>query len=338
MESESENADWDVVVVGSGGAGCAAAIEAKQAGARVLMITKSSLLDSKTARAQGGIQAAVGDGDSPERHFEDTWKAGKEMGNEALVRILSERAPETVKWLEEMGVAFDRDESGYRLMSAAGLSHPRVLTCGDTAGRGIAEAVLRRVEALNIPIWHETGLTDLASVPRGFRLTLKQQGRVSDPTLLTRTVVLATGGAMPEERSAGLVEEGLANMPDGLDLAARLGARVVMPDLVQYHPTGILLPKALRRKRLPETMRGAGARFLNREGEAFVDPLLTRNDLTQAIIEECQKGLGVETDDGRQGVWLDTPRIDQVKGAGYLREHFPTFHALFLEHGNDLTV
>ncbi|MCB1085946.1 MAG: FAD-binding protein [Verrucomicrobiae bacterium] len=155
---------------------------------------------------------------------------------------------------------------------------------------------------------------------------------------MTRTVVLATGGAMPEERSAGLVEEGLANMPDGLDLAARLGARVVMPDLVQYHPTGILLPKALRRKRLPETMRGAGARFLNREGEAFVDPLLTRNDLTQAIIEECQKGLGVETDDGRQGVWLDTPRIDQVNGAGYLREHFPTFHALFLEHGHDLTV
>ncbi|MCB1092070.1 MAG: FAD-binding protein, partial [Verrucomicrobiae bacterium] len=246
--------------------------------------------------------------------------------------------PETVQWLEEMGVAFDRDESGYRLMSAAGLSHPRVLTCGDTAGRGIAEAVLRRVEALNIPIWHETGLTELASVPRGFRLTLKQQGRVSDPTLLTRTVVLATGGAMPEERSAGLVEEGLANMPDGLDLAARLGARVVMPDLVQYHPTGILLPKALRRKRLPETMRGAGARFLNREGEAFVDPLLTRNDLTQAIIEECQKGLGVETDDGRQGVWLDTPRIDQVNGAGYLREHFPTFHPLFLEHGHDLTV
>jgi aspartate oxidase len=336
MAGERPDDDWDVVVIGSGGAGCAAAIEAKTLGARVLIVTKSDPHDSKTARAQGGIQAATGPGDSVEQHFQDTWQAGKQQADAGLVRILAEQAPETIRWLEGLGVAFDRDGGDYRRMAAAGISVPRVLTCGDAAGRGIAEAVLRRVEALEIPVWHGTGLVDLEKTDAGFRLRLIRQGMIGDLTLYSRTVVLATGGTMPAEKGAGLVEAGVPEAPDGLELADRLGARVVLPDLVQYHPTGIVLPKSLRRKRLPETMRGCGARFLNCDGEEFVDPLLTRNDLTRAIVDECQRGKGIATDDGRQGVWLDTPRIDHIQGAGYLREHFPTFHDLFLAEGHDL--
>ena len=333
-----DTTDWDVVVIGSGGAGCAAAIEASLLGARVVILTKSDPFDSKTARAQGGIQAATGPGDSVDRHFQDTWEAGKRQASEPLVRLLAEKAPGTIRWLEGLGVAFDRDGDDYRRLSAGGLSMPRVHTSGDAAGRGIAEAVLRRVEDLGIPVWHGTGVMDLEQAEGGFRLFLIKQGMIGDQTLFARTVILATGGTMPAEKSAGLVEEGVPGAPDGLALAARLGARVVMPDLVQYHPTGIVLPKSLRRKRLPETMRGCGARFLNRDGVEFVDPLLTRNDLTQAIIDECRRGLGIETDDGRQGVWLDTPRIDQLHGPGYLREHFPTFHELFLAEGHDLSA
>jgi aspartate oxidase len=105
---------------------------------------------------------------------------------------------------------------------------------------------------------------------------------------------------------------------------------------VQYHPTGVILPSALRRVRLPETMRGNGAVLLDRHGEEFADSLMTRNALTQAIVEQCRIGNGVDTADGRRGVWLDTPRMDRLHGAGFTAERYPTFLQMFREQDHDL--
>ena len=327
---------YDLIIIGSGGAGCAAALEAKKKSDNILILTKSFKKFSKTANAQGGLQASFGDGDSAALHFEDTMKAGNFKSDPALVKILTERSRATVEWLENLGVFFDRtEENNFKLKTAAGVSIPRVLSCGDSTGNKIVEPILKRVAEAGIEVQEDAGVKRVEKKNGIF--TLKVQGLEEDFTLTTRALIIATGGLLPKEKRAGLALGKIKDIPDGVSLAEQLGATCVHPDLMQYHPTGIILPKALRRKRLPETMRGAGARILNKNKEVFIDPLTTRNKLTQAIVETCNDGMGVVTEDGYQGVWLITPDLDKIKGEGFTEKNYPTFYNLFLEHGHDLT-
>lgn len=150
---ENQNQQFDVVVVGAGGAGLSAAIEATIAGARVLALTRGDLFDCKTARAQGGIQASVNKDDSPENHMRDTLAAGNQVANPELASILAFGARDAVQWLEQQGVQFDRHGDGeYLLSKAAGLSHSRVLSCGDSAGRDIMNAISQAASEHGVPI------------------------------------------------------------------------------------------------------------------------------------------------------------------------------------------
>src|SRR4051812_26899374 len=106
---------FDVLVVGSGASGLAAALSAERAGARVALVTKGALQACNSAKAQGGIQAAFGADDSPEQHAEDVWKSSHETADRRLVELLTGEAPDAIHWLEELGVAFTRDNGGYRL-------------------------------------------------------------------------------------------------------------------------------------------------------------------------------------------------------------------------------
>jgi len=324
----------DVVVLGGGGAGCAAAIEASQLTSNLVLVTKGSLRDSKTYQAQGGIQAAFGKNDSPQKHGEDTLRTGQHANDPKLVRILAESARGTIHWLESLGVAFDRKDGEYVLQTGAGLTEARVLSVADQAGKGIVAALVNETRRRNIEVMEHASVRELTKHGEGFRLLIRTTDRAEPVVLQTRTVVICTGGFLAREKAGGY--SAVDDAPDGIALAESLGAVVVCPDLVQYHPTGVLLPSELRRARLPETMRGAGAVLLNRHGREFVDSLTTRNALTQAIVEECQSGNGVDTPDGRRGVWLDTPRIDRVNGRGFTHERFPTFVEMFREHGHDL--
>src|SRR3954464_7243608 len=110
----AETVPVDVFVIGSGASGLAAAVSAYRAGARVALATKGSLQSCNSAKAQGGIQAAVGSDDSPEQHADDVWRSSHETANRELVRILTEEAPGTIAWLEEQGVEFTRENGGYR--------------------------------------------------------------------------------------------------------------------------------------------------------------------------------------------------------------------------------
>ena len=138
----------DVLVVGSGASGLAAALSAERAGARVALAAKGSLQSCNSAKAQGGIQAAFGDDDSPELHAEDVWRSSHETADMELVRVLTSEAPGTIHWLEEHGVEFTRENGGYRLARCGGASRKRLLQVGDRTGLAITTALRERRRGL----------------------------------------------------------------------------------------------------------------------------------------------------------------------------------------------
>jgi L-aspartate oxidase len=145
--SRPSDARADVLVVGSGGAGMSAALGARSAGASVLVVTKSALGAGNTGRAQGGIQAAIGEDDSADSHFEDTFAAGHRAARPELVRGLTDGGPDAVAWLESLGVAFSRDEGRLRLLRCGGASRPRLLQAGERTGAEMVKALRGAVRA-----------------------------------------------------------------------------------------------------------------------------------------------------------------------------------------------
>src|SRR6187200_627358 len=143
----AERLSFDVLVVGSGASGLAAALSAERAGARVALVTKGSLQSCNSAKAQGGIQAAFGDDDSPETHAEDVWTSSHETADRRLVEVLTSEAPSAIHWLEELGVEFTRENGGYRLARCGGASRKRLLQVGDRTGHAITAALREAFEA-----------------------------------------------------------------------------------------------------------------------------------------------------------------------------------------------
>src|SRR5438034_3717120 len=141
---------FDVLVVGSGASGLAAAVSAERAGARVCLAAKGALQSCNSAKAQGGIQAAFGGDDSPELHAQDIWKSSHETADLRLVDVLTSEAPSAIHWLEELGVEFTRENGGYRLARCGGASRKRLLQVGDRTGHAITKALRDAVEASDI--------------------------------------------------------------------------------------------------------------------------------------------------------------------------------------------
>src|SRR5215217_1796772 len=141
MGPVAERLSFDVLVVGSGASGLAAALSAERAGARVAVVTKGALQSCNSAKAQGGIQAAFGDDDSPEQHAEDVWQSSHETADRRLVEVLTTEAPTAIHWLEEQGVEFTRENGGYRLARCGGATRKRLLQVGDRTGHAITTAL-----------------------------------------------------------------------------------------------------------------------------------------------------------------------------------------------------
>src|ERR671936_1370626 len=146
----AESVTFDVFVVGSGASGLAAAVAAERAGARVALVTKGALQSCNSAKAQGGIQAAFGDDDSPEQHADDVWKSSHETADRQLVEILTSEAPAAIHWLEELGVQFTRENGGYRLARCGGASRKRLLQVGDRTGHAITTALRAALAAAGV--------------------------------------------------------------------------------------------------------------------------------------------------------------------------------------------
>src|SRR5213078_2857231 len=334
----------DVLVIGSGASGLAAAVSAQRSGARVALATKGTLQSCNSAKAQGGIQAAFGDDDSPEQHAEDVWQSSHETADRRLVEILTSEAQGAIHWLEELGVEFTRDNGGYRLARCGGASRKRLLQVGDRTGHAITTALRHSAESSGIQTFPKSPLADLAPRENGWR------ARCGDHTIDATTVVLAAGGRcfrVAEERG-----ELSTNHPGATgevtQMAADLGAELRDFDALQYHPNGGAWPPNMQGYSIPETTRAYGAVLLNADGEEFTDSLGPRDAVSQAIFDEVEKGNGVETEDGRPAVLLDTTRIPEAdaevslpymlrryRGAGIdpLAEKILTYPVLHYQNG-----
>jgi aspartate oxidase len=299
---------FDVLVIGSGASGLAAAVSAERAGARVAVATKGSLQSCNSAKAQGGIQAALGDDDSPEQHAEDVWRSSHETANRELVTVLTSEAPSAIHWLEELGVAFNRENGGYRLARCGGATRKRLLQVGDRTGHAITKALRDAWEAGLGTTFANAPLRELAPAENGWR------ARVGEQRVEAATVVLAAGGrCFKEAKERGELS---TNHPGATGevtrLALELGAEARDLDALQYHPNGGAWPENMQGYSIPETTRAYGAVLLNADGEEFVDSLAPRDVVSQAIFDEVAEGKGVETPDGRPAVYLDTTRIPEA--------------------------
>jgi L-aspartate oxidase len=303
----SQNGHFDVLVIGSGASGLAAAVSAERSGARVALATKGSIQSCNSAKAQGGIQAAFAADDSPEQHAQDIWRSSHETADMRLVEVLTSEAPSAIHWLEELGVEFTKENGGYRLARCGGASAKRLLQVGDRTGHAITAALRDAAEAGGTTLFTKSPLASLEPPENGWR------ARVGEHTLDASTVILAAGGrcyAEAEERG-----ELSTNHPGATGEVTRIaldaGAEARDLDALQYHPNGGAWPETMQGYSIPETTRAYGAVLLNADGEEFTDSLGPRDVVAQAIVDEVAKGKGVETADGRPAVYLDTTRISE---------------------------
>ncbi len=296
---------FDVLVIGSGASGLAAAVSAERAGARVAVAAKGALQSCNSAKAQGGIQAAFGEDDSPEQHAEDVWKSSHETADRGLVEILTSEAPSAIHWLEGLGVEFTRENGGYRLARCGGASRKRLLQVGDRTGHAITTALREAIEASSAETFPKSPLTALERTPNGC---------CGEHLIDAATVVLAAGGrCWKEAKERGELSTNHPGATGEVTQIARgLGAEVRDFDALQYHPNGGAWPETMQGYSIPETTRAYGAVLINADGEEFTDSLGPRDEVSQAIVDEVAKGKGVETPDGRPAVYLDTTRIPEA--------------------------
>jgi aspartate oxidase len=310
----------------------------------VAVATKGSLQANNSSKAQGGIQAAFADDDSPEQHAEDVWRSSHETADRRLVEILTSEAPSGIRWLEELGVEFTHENGGYRLARCGGASRKRLLQVGDRTGHAITRALRERWEAGSGTSFENAPLLALESGRHGWRATCGEH------VIDAATVVLAAGGrCYAEAQARGELSTNHPNATGEVTrIAVELGAESRDLDALQYHPNGGAWPANLQGYSIPETTRAYGAVLLNADGEEFTDSLGLRDVVAQAIVDEVARGKGVETPDGRPAVFLDTTRIAEAdaevslpymlrryRGAGIdpLTERLLTYPVLHYQNG-----
>ena len=306
-----DGASFDVLVVGSGAAGLAAAVSAELSGARVGLATKTTLQACNSAKAQGGIQAAFGEDDSPEIHAEDVMRSSHDTADPKLVEVLTSEAPSAIHWLEELGVEFTRSNGGYRLARCGGATRHRLLQVGDRTGHAITKSLRETYEAGGGAELPHHALRSVAPTDSGWAASFET--KEGPATVEAGALVLAAGGRCFAE--AETRRELSTNHPNATGEATRIaldaGAEARDLDALQYHPNGGAWPSTMQGYSIPETTRAYGAVLLNADGEEFTDSLGPRDAVSQAIFDEVEAGRGVLTEDGRPAVWLDTTRIKQ---------------------------
>ncbi|MBM6920330.1 FAD-dependent oxidoreductase [Phocea massiliensis] len=331
--------DVDVLVIGGGGAGASAAIEADNNGASAMIVTKLRIGDANTMMAEGGIQAADKENDSPAIHYLDAFGGGHFAAKPELLFKLVNEAPEAIQWLNDLGVEFDKDENGTMITThGGGTSRKRMHAAKDYSGAEIMRTLRDEVLNRQIPVVDFTAAIELILDENGKAAGAVLMNMETHEILIARakTVIIATGGAGRLHYQGFPTSNHYGATADGLVLGYRAGAKLLYADTLQYHPTGAAYPEQIFGALVTEKVRSLGAKLINVNGEAFMHPLETRDVSAASIIRECSdRGNGVHTPDGI-GVWLDTPMIELKNGEGTIEKRIPAMMRMFGKYGIDI--
>ena len=322
--------ETDLLIIGGGGAGCWAAITAARKGMKSLIATKLRMGDANTMMSEGGMQAAVSRTDSPTRHYLDAMGGGHFDNDPALVRVLTEDAPEVVRELENLGVMWDKMPDGsMQVLHGGGTSRKRMVSCRDYIGAIIMRTLMDEVR-------NHPDMISVREFEPAVELLLDEHGKCAGAilysldteqflTVKAKATIIATGGFGRLHIRGFATTNHYGATGDGLVIAYRAGAKLKYMDSVQYHPTGAVFPEQIAGFLITEKIRGAGGQPLNKHGELFVFPREPRDVESAAIIRECSpdRNNGIDTWVGRTGVWLDSPIIEEIYGEGYIHKQFP---------------
>ena len=332
MTEKYETHEHDVLIIGAGGAGLRAAIEALAQGAKVGVVCKSLLGKAHTVMAEGGIAAAMANVDKSDdwrTHFRDTMRGGKFLNNWRMAQIHAQESPERVRELEQWGALFDRTSDGNILQRAfGGHTFKRLCHVGDRTGLEMIRTLQDRGVNLGIDVYMECAITRL--LKDGERIAgafgyWRENGRFI--VFKARSIVIATGGIGKAWR---ITSNSWEYTGDGMALAYDAGADLMDMEFVQFHPTGMVWPPGVQGILVTEAVRGEGGILTNKNGERFMqryDPekmeLSTRDVVARAIYTEAKEGRGTE----HGGAYLDISH----KPADYVKKKLPSMYHQFRE-------
>jgi L-aspartate oxidase len=331
--------NYDVLIVGSGGAGLSLALKLADHSLRIAVLSKFALTTCSTYYAQGGISAVFGADDSIESHIDDTLDAGAGLCDSDVVRLTVSHGKSSIDWLREQGVVFTEEQSAsgevqLHLNQEGGHSHRRIVHTADATGKAVSLSLIERAqEHVQIELFEDHNVVDLITSTQDSEKRIlgayvldskKQQVR----TITARIVVLATGGA---SKAYLYSTNPHSSTGDGIALAWRAGCRVSNMEFMQFHPTCLYHPCA-HSFLISEALRGEGGKLILPDGSPFMhkyddrEELAPRDIVARAIDYEMKKR-------GIDCVYLDISH----KPAQFTREHFPTIYQQCLEFDIDIT-
>jgi succinate dehydrogenase / fumarate reductase flavoprotein subunit len=327
-----ETREHDVLIIGAGGAGLRAAIEALAKGASVGVVCKSLLGKAHTVMAEGGIAAAMANVDAADGwkpHFRDTMRGGKFLNNWRMAQLHAQEAPDRVRELELWGALFDRTDSGAILQRAfGGHTYKRLCHVGDRTGLELSRTLQDRGVQLGFDVYMECTvtrlLTDGGRIAGAFAYW-RENGRFI--VFKAKSIVIATGGI---GKAWPVTSNSWEYTGDGMTLAYEAGAELMDMEFVQFHPTGMVWPPGVQGLLVTEAVRGEGGILRNKLGERFMekyDPkrmeLSTRDVVARSIYTEVKEGRGTE----HGGAYLDISH----KPAEYVKKKLPSMYHQFKE-------
>jgi succinate dehydrogenase / fumarate reductase, flavoprotein subunit len=333
FEDKYETHTHDVIVIGAGGAGLRAAIEAANAGLKVALVCKSLLGKAHTVMAEGGIAAAMGNVDPDDdwkTHFKDTMKGGKFLNNWRMAQLHAQEAPDRIRELELWGAVFDRTPDGKILQRPfGGHTYRRLCHVGDRTGLEIIRTLQdKAVHTPGIDVFMECTVSHL--LKSGDQICgafgyWRESGKFI--VFKAKAVVLGTGGI---GKAFKITSNSWEYTGDGQVLAYDAGAELIDMEFVQFHPTGMVWPPGVAGILVTEAVRGEGGVLTNSEGERFMqkyDParmeLSTRDIVAKSIYQEVKEGRGSP----HGGVFLDVSHRD----ADYVKKKLPSMYHQFKE-------
>jgi succinate dehydrogenase / fumarate reductase, flavoprotein subunit len=330
--SKYETHEHDVLIIGAGGAGLRAAIEALEQGAKVGVVCKSLLGKAHTVMAEGGLAAAmcnVDKADGWQPHFRDTMNGGKRLNNWRMAQLHAQEAPDRVRELEQWGALFDRTESGDILQRAfGGHTFKRLCHVGDRTGLEMIRTLQDRGVEMGFDVFMECTITQL--LKDGDRVAgafgyWRESGRFV--VFKAKSIVIATGGI---GKSWKITSNSWECTGDGMALAYEAGAELLDMEFVQFHPTGMVWPPGVQGILVTEAVRGEGGILRNKSGERFMekyDPkrleLSTRDVVARSIYTEVKEGRGSP----HGGAFLDISH----QPAEYVKRKLPSMYHQFKE-------